>query len=220
MKKILLLVEGQTEFTFTDLTLRPHFETLNIFIQAKLVTTRRVKVGTHFKGGVLSYQQVKNEVTMLLHDTSAAVVTTLLDFYHLPDDFPGYGTMPRQNCHQRVAHLEQAWGADIAHQRFLPHLMLHEFETVLYTQPETIARAFGTAEKADELAKIVSRFNTIEEINELEAPSKRLLKIIPEYRKTIDGPLIADEIGLTRIRQACPHFNHWLSQLEQIGQVA
>ena len=33
----------------------------------------------------------------------------------------------------------------------------------------------------------------------------------------LHGPLIAVEIGLDSLRQACPHFNSWLLRLEQLA---
>jgi len=40
---------------------------------------------------------------------------------------------------------------------------------------------------------------------------------MPDYQKTIHGPLIALDIGLDAMRKACPHFNAWLQRLEQLA---
>ena len=50
------------------------------------------------------------------------------------------------------------------------------------------------------------------------APSKRINKFIPGYEdaKVSVAPLIAKKIGLPAIRQKCPHFDAWISQLEQL----
>ncbi len=41
--------------------------------------------------------------------------------------------------------------------------------------------------------------------------------IIPKnYDKVDDGLFILKEIGLDKIRQECPHFNSWLTQLENL----
>jgi len=45
------------------------------------------------------------------------------------------------------------------------------------------------------------------------APSKRLLKALPAYKKVVDGPAIAQSIGIQRLRG--PHFSHWLTRLKQ-----
>jgi hypothetical protein len=48
------------------------------------------------------------------------------------------------------------------------------------------------------------------------APSKRILKIYPEYNKVLDGYNIAKFIGIDKIRVECRHFDKWLSKLEHI----
>jgi hypothetical protein len=132
MKKVHILVEGQTEVTFVREVLYPHLFSHGIVLQPKLVVTKRVKAGGHFKGGVVSYDQVKRDLERLLRDTSASLVTTLLDYYGLPTDFPGQGTKPGGDCYARVTHVEDAFARDIADPRFLPHLVLHEFEALVF----------------------------------------------------------------------------------------
>jgi hypothetical protein len=36
------------------------------------------------------------------------------------------------------------------------------------------------------------------------------------YAKTTDGPAIAAQIGLGRLRESCPHFGAWISRLESL----
>ena len=48
------------------------------------------------------------------------------------------------------------------------------------------------------------------------APSKRILKKIPEYDKATAGVRIVGRIGLPTLRAKCPHFNEWLYQLEEL----
>ena len=69
------------------------------------------------------------------------------------------------------------------------------------------------------LKKDIKNFNP-EEIDEFPqtAPSKRIIKYLPEYevQKAQVGPLIAAEIGLTKLRNNCPHFNSWIEKIESI----
>jgi hypothetical protein len=52
------------------------------------------------------------------------------------------------------------------------------------------------------------------------APSKRLIKALPCYRKTTHSFQGASRLGLSRLRQGCPHFNAWLNVLEErLGQL-
>jgi len=70
------------------------------------------------------------------------------------------------------------------------------------------------------LQNIRAEFATPEEINNSKetVPSKRILAAFAPgtYSKTEHGPIIAEEIGLTTIRQECPEFNNWLQAIENL----
>ncbi len=217
MKYVNVLVEGQTEETFVNAVLTPFLESKGIFLTPTVVKTKRVKHGPDFKGGITSYAKVKFDVRELLRNTSNVLVTTMLDYYGLPEDFPRYNQRPVGTCFERAAFLEQAFKADIDHQKFLPYLALHEFEAMMFAAPQEIANAFPDRDIAAPLQKIRAAYATPEEINEDDPPSKRILEIAPMYQKTLYGPLVTLEIGLERIRQACAHFNTWLQQLEALA---
>ena len=55
----------------------------------------------------------------------------------------------------------------------------------------------------------------------MTAPSKRLIQEVPAYKhlKSIAGPAIAARIGLTVLRNRCPHFNEWVTRLEQLADI-
>ena len=62
MKRVLVLVEGQTEEGFINEVLRPHLAPRRIWLIPTILTTKRTKSGPYFKGGVTSYQRAKNDV--------------------------------------------------------------------------------------------------------------------------------------------------------------
>ena len=97
---------------------------------------------------------------------------------------------------------------------------MHEFEALLFTAPQKFAEWTDDAKVVTALAAAVEG-HAPEDINDspLTAPSKRVLAAMPEYQKTFHGPLIACEIGLDAMRQACPHFNAWLEKLESFRPV-
>jgi hypothetical protein len=221
VKKVLVLVEGQTEDTFIRNILEPHTQRFGVHLTPILLTTDRLDSGLKMKGGVPPYAEFKKEILNLLHDTSASKVTTMIDFYGLPKDYPGKANLPRGSCFQRVNFLEEALKMDIKyHRKFLPYLSLHEFEAMLFVSPEDIARTFPASDVLDQLSSIKSRFRSPEEINDSPktAPSKRLEQLLPEYRKPLHGPLLASRIGLERIRHECSHFDKWLLKLEALGE--
>jgi hypothetical protein len=218
MKRALILVEGQTEERFVKDVLRPALWPKAIDLIPKVATTKRVKRGPDFKGGITDYQKVENDLRRLLGDTSASFVTTFIDYYGLPSDFPGMSTRPSGSSIERARHVEKEWERKIAHQRFRAYLMVHEFEALLFAKPEEVARAVYQADAQDELMSIRTSFPTPEDIDDdpNTAPSKRIVSILPAYQKTLHGPLITRRIGLEILRQECPHFNEWLSWLESI----
>ncbi len=214
---MLILVEGQTEETFARTVLNPHLSRMGVYPKTTLATTKRVKKGSSFRGGIVSYTKVRKDLVRLLGDTSAAIVTTMIDFYALPTGFPEYTELPRASCYERVAHLERAFKADIDHPRFVPYVALHEFEAMLFANTERISHEFPDKNISEDLRAVRRRFQSPEEIDEEQPPSKWLKALIPEYQKVLHGSLISQEIGLEQIRHACPHFNEWLTQLEKLG---
>ena len=112
--------------------------------------------------------------------------TTLIDLYGLPEGFPGQEGA-RRNPRDPIAYataLETAFGDDIGDSRFVPHLQLHEYETILFADPESFRIAFDDCDRAiEELKKIAASFPTIEHIDDgpMTAPSKRIIDLIPAY---------------------------------------
>ncbi len=220
MKRVLISVEGQTEEAFVNQVVMPHLSTYNIYPIPVLVTTKKVKSGSQFKGGLTSYQRAKRDICNLLVDTSAVAITTMYDFFRLPQDFPGYEAQPTGRCYDRVNHLEAAFQADIGNLRFRPYLQIHEFEAFLFVDPDITNTYVGGPNQVRRLTEIQSAFHSPEEINDGPdtAPSKRILSFFPSYEKTLHGPLITAAVGLEPIRQVCPHFSEWLEWLEGLGE--
>lgn len=227
MGKIYVLVEGQTEEKFVKEVLCDHLASCGIFLVPVIAQTKRESSGLKHKGGN-NYQQIKNDLRRLLNDPSVVLVTTLLDLYGLRNDFPGKNTLPSDNCYLKLDHLEQAFKHDLAHHknhlRFYPFLVLHEFEAFLFSAPHYIADHFLLSQDKEDTTRqtlqgIRDQYKSPEEINDSPetAPSKRLSKIYPRYRKKTDGVAIIQKIGLETIRAECPHFNEWLTKLESVG---
>ena len=219
MKRGLVLVEGQTEELFVKNVLQPYlWSRTSLWVIPTILTTKVVKSGPSFKGGVRSYAQVSREVHKLLPDAGVAVITTLLDYYALPDDFPGMPTRPIGTARQRVAHVQSAFGTAISDPRFLPFFMLHEFEALIFCDLSD-QRAWMYPHAAIEQLRSVRRaVSSPEDINEGHdtAPSRRVLAAYPGYQKTFHGVLAVMDIGIDPMRTQCPHFHEWLSRLEAV----
>ncbi len=222
MRRVHVLAEGQTEETFLRDVLAQHLSKFDVYLTPIVVSTKRVKSGLKFKGGVTNYRKFKRELQSLLGDRSADAVTTMIDYYGLPGDFPGLGTRPKtDSCYLRVADVEDALKTDLQNPRFLPYLSLHEFEALLFTSPSEVDAAFpGTV--ADRLAAMAASVESPEEINDgpQTHPAARIKSLLPAYRKPLHGPMIASRIGLEVMRQKCRHFDAWVTSLENIGRSA
>jgi hypothetical protein len=218
MKKILILVEGQTEETFVKDILFPHLEKKSIYCIPKLATTKRVRSGPDFKGGIVSYGKLEIDIKRLLTDTSTVAVTTMIDYYGFSTIVPFKVAIKGGSCFERVILLEKMFKENIGHKKFLPYLQLHEFEALVFVSPGVVTAAFKQEDKEAAINKIKSSFKTVEEINDNPAtvPSRRLLTLFPSYQKTLHGPLIVKRTGLETIRKECSHFNQWLTQLENL----
>lgn len=94
---------------------------------------------------------------------------------------------------------------------------MHEFEGLLFSDPDRFAQSLGKRDLAPELRGIRQEFRTPEDINDSPdtAPSKRVLNLYRGYRKPVDGVQAMAELGLDTVREACPLFNAWVSTLEQ-----
>lgn len=147
-------------------------------------------------------------------------VTTMIDYYGLPKNFPGYDAAKSINkVNDKVDVLERSLYEDINDQRFIPYIQVHEYEALLFSSPETIISklAFDTKQEK-RISDIVGKYENPEDINDKEPPSKRLIDIAKgHYRKRARGPMIAQDIGLPAIRKHCPHFNEWVRKLEALS---
>ena len=216
-KKVLVLVEGQTEEGFVKRVLGPYLTAKEIYLTPTIIKTKREIRGPDHKGGVNSFSQVRRDLLPLLNDTSANTVTTMIDYYALPNDFPGYDLRPRGNCYLRVQFLEDQFSLDINSTKFLPYLQLHEFEALVFASEDKLPATFiSVPTKIAQVTAINKSFASPEEINEnpLSAPSKRLKSIFPAYQKTFHSQLILSQVNIDDIRSKCSHFNSWLSKLE------
>lgn len=216
MSHLYLLVEGQTEETFVRETLEPYYARQGLYCYPIIVSTSAGQ-----KGGVVSYAKVKPQIERLCRQHASAYVSTMFDLYALPKDFPGKaepGYPIQGSGAQKAEYLEKRWQADIAARNFIPNLIVHEFEALLFAGPESFAEWLDESGVIEKIHAISQKYSSPEDINESRqtAPSKRVQALMPTYQKTFHGPLIAGGIGLDALRASCPHFNGWLQKLEAL----
>jgi hypothetical protein len=220
MTRLLMLVEGQSEEIFVKQTLAPHLAEHGVFVQPIVLWTKRLGSGGGYRGGVSNWGQIQRSLLPLTYDTDAWI-TTLLDFYGLPEDVPGYqeALLPG-DVRARVSRLETRLEAEVAHTRFIPFLALHEFEAWVFCNGDVLAQHFDRADLAAQVADAVAFAGEPELINHGRDthPKARLQAMATGYKETSDGPTLMEKIGIPAIRAACPHFAAWLTRLEALGR--
>lgn len=209
-KRLYIVVEGQTEEEFVKDLMAPYFQEEGIYVYPVIIHTSK-----GHKGGFVNYKHLKNDINKLLKSQRQdIVVTTFVDFFRCPE-LPGKDDWSKiTNHHERVVEMENAIKNDIHDWRFYPYIQLHEFEAVLFSSDKGFKKYFDE-NNALQLQGIVDNYDNPEDINSSPegAPSKRLLKIAPEYDKVMYGNIIALEIGMITILDKCPRFREWVKTL-------
>lgn len=226
MARLYLFAEGLTEQTFADNVLKPHLAQHNVFLHKPVLIAHAKKKGRVHRGGGRQYLPMKNDILRFLSQENGRDVffTTMIDLYAIHSEFPGLSEADKLSHLpvNRVECLEQRFSEDIGDPRFIPFIQLHEFEAYLFADP-TCFRFFYShhARNLDALVAIANQYSTPELINDGQhsSPSKRIISELADYEdaKPVVGPQVAEVIGLTTIRQKCPHFDGWLSRLEQLN---
>ena len=215
MKRLYIVVEGQTEAEFTESVLRPYFNSKGIyFVEPVIIHTSK-----GHKGGFVNFQHLANDVSKLLKQQINIIVSTFVDFFRIPTNIPQYHKcMEMGNVEDKITCLETHIAASINDRRFLPYIQKHEFEALLFSSNIGFETYFNTA-IFEKTQNIIDTYPNPEDINNnpQTAPSKRLEMItLKQYDKINDGNTIALEIGIERIIEKCPRFRNWIEQLEEM----
>lgn len=219
MSQVYVICEGQTEFSFVTELLAPELAK-----QQEYLTPREIGTSAK-KGGNVTYERLLTDLKPMLLAGNKPFCTTLVDYYGLPESFPGKRDADRiVNLKDKADCIYTALLTRLANEnrlneyilrRFVPYVQMHEFEALLFSDPSAFARAIGKPSLESKFARIRNDFATPEHIDNSpsKAPSKRVAKFADDYEKPTMGTLAAMEIGLDTIRQSCPLFSAWLDKL-------
>ena len=228
MTRLLIHVEGETEESFVNHVLGPNlYDHGYSRVGARLVGNARQRSR---RGGIRSWPTVRAEILNRLKEDSGSIASTMVDYYALPQEthgaWPGRQMAGSRAFEHKASTVEkallsdvgQAMGGSFNASRFVPYVMMHEFEAMLFSDCDGFARGIGRSDLAPKFQEIRNAFGTPEEIDDSPdtAPSKRVVALVPGYQKPLMGTLAALEIGLEAIRAACPHFRSWLERLERL----
>ena len=211
MKRLSIICEGQTEREFVEKLLVPHFQALKIEAHATTLTTGPKQQ----RGGNVSVPRLAKRIRNVYHNVH--FITTLVDYY----GFENIKGRSKEQLEQAILNEAQTLiTRNFEAYRVRPYVQMYEFEALLFSDISKFELLGDNWDNKAEkkLQRICDTFETPEDINNSAqtAPSKRLGAIFPGYKKFADGLLIAEDIGLGKIRQACPLFNNWIGQLEKL----
>jgi Domain of unknown function (DUF4276) len=223
MKKLFIVVEGETEERFLRKVFYNAFITQGIHIEAQQwLTNRKLGIG----GGGNNFDLIENHLRRLMakyqHDKDV-FISVMVDLYAFPK---GGNTVyddevsRQQNGKNKALLLQDKMKNRLQYQNFIPYVQLHEYEALLLSKPDALLTFY--TDKTKEIESLKAEINGIhpEEINETPqgAPSKRIIKYLPRYekQKTTAGVSTAEKIGLLFLRENCSHFNDWVKKLESI----
>ena len=215
MKKIIIIVEGQTEVEFFKRIVFPYLHRFGIteFIAYPAQTS----IG--YKGGN-RYPYIRNEIQKILKRyDNQVVVSTFFDYYGLHSSFPDMvKSKSKPQIEESVKALEDAIFKDLNDERVLPYIQLHEFEALLFSSPAGFE--LYHPEVSAEINQIMEQYSNPEYINDHPdtAPSKRILQLINNYNKVVEGVEIAEIIGMDIILEKCARFRQWLETLTRTAQ--
>jgi hypothetical protein len=219
-------VEGETEETFVNEILKPHLQKFGYEnVSARLLGNARQR---DRRGGIRAWNNVRSDIIRHLKEDPNCYATTMVDYYALPQDklnaWPGRAEATNLPFLQKASTIENSLSEDICQElgqnfnasRFVPFILMHEFEALLFSNCEAFCTGIGKPELADKFQAIRDQFPSPEEINDspTTAPSKRVESLILGYQKPLYGVVAALEIGLSTIRSECAHFRNWLEKLE------
>ena len=214
MKRLYILCEGQTEEEFVNVILNPYFQSLGVYMQPIIFTTKRTPF-KKYKGGVGSFAKIKKELQRLCGEHPNEMVTTMFDLYAFPYDTLGLENIP-SDIYEKTEYIEKAIANEIGNRfgNMVFSLVLHEFEGLLFSDVSAFENV-ASDEAVAILRNVRAAVPTPEHINESPetAPSKQIERAIPDYSKIADGIDIAEQIGMDKITSECRHFANWLAKL-------
>lgn len=222
MKKLVFIVEGESENEFVNRILRPYLISQGIpdyHIKSIMIT---MSGGGH---GFNSIEHFKNTIKPVLHRKDHPIVTSFIDHYRLNSEkkLPGYAECVKEtNIERKLTKMEEklqeAVQSIIPYRFFIPYIQRHEFETLLFAEP---TEGFDLEDERikQDVVELCKQFSSIEDINSTPqgAPSVRLGDIYAKYKrkynKAADAVDIAELTTIEKILEKCPRFKRWIDLL-------
>lgn len=212
--RLIFIVEGDSEVDFVESKLLPYLYSIQGAIEGKWyfnaqkITTNRRR---NAKGGNISFEYLRNEVNRA-SSHGHPWITTFLDFFRLPSDFPEFSTGASD-----IDRIEEAMAKELSVPNFIPYIQKYEFETLLFTDSDAFIPIIDDDSQLRIITETIQSYMNSEEINggPETAPSKRL-KHIFGYEKVHDSHMILENLTIEQICQHCPRFRTWITRIKEI----
>lgn len=164
-------------------------------VSARLLGNARSR---KWRGGIKNWDGVRKSILNHLKDDRGIIVTTMVDYYGLLKSWPGHATAStgQKSSSERASIIEKALSDDISSalpnldpRRFVPYVVMHEFEGLLFSDPDRFAQSIGQPELSGKFRAIRDEFPTPEDIDESPEthPSHADLCIRSAVSEALDG---------------------------------
>lgn len=163
MTRLLIHAEGETEKGFVRTVLAPELYRYGFTsVSARFLGSARQ--GSR-RGGIKPWNAVREDIIHHLKEDQGCLATTMGDYYGMlgtgPKAWPGREETTALDSSQHVARVEQAIADDIGlrmgsgfdRNRFIPYVMLHEFEALLFSDCHKFALGINQPNLAPKFQK-------------------------------------------------------------------
>ncbi len=232
MFRLLVHVEGQTEESFVNEILEPHL-CCNFgysSVDARLIGNARQRTR---RGGIRKWPTALRDIVHHLREDKGCFATIMVDYYGLPMSgtgaWPGRAEASNSPFEKKANIIEDSISNEVCSQmgsafnknRFVPYVMMHEFESLLFSDCTNFCNGIGRPELTEKFQSIRDQFANPEEIDDTpdQAPSKRIQELVEGYEKPFLGTRAVLNIGLDKIRGECPNFSIWMDKLESLPTI-
>src|ERR1019366_1548558 len=143
MARLLVHVEGQTEEGFVNDLLRDYLLAKGYdAVSARIVGNARLR---NRRGGIRPWPSVRRDIVGHLQGDPTCIATTMVDYYGLPQEgaaaWPGRAKAAGLKTGEKASYIESAllddviaeMGTPFNPQGFVPFVVVHEFEGLLFS---------------------------------------------------------------------------------------
>jgi len=170
MARLLVHVEGSTEEVFVNDVLREHLIARGYHsVSARMPGNARLR---RQRGGIRGWPSVRRDIANHLKEDPACIATTMVDYYGLPQQgdeaWPGRAEAARNQTGRKAACVEDAvlkdmtsaMGRHFNPRRFVPFVVMHEFEGLLFSDCAAFSRGIYRPDLESEFRKTRDQFQT------------------------------------------------------------